>query len=121
MALLVDLDERGEALWREVSAAWEDQGVHDRFVHHCYAVGRLPAAGARYRTMLNSEPPPSEGAAAIARRMQQRVVFLSLQSLEKPSPRAGRSTFLRSPWLLVVVLLGAALGAALGFLYGGRR
>lgn len=118
---MVDLDEQGEALWREVTVAWEDPARHDRFVHHCFMVGQLPAAGARYRSRLEAQPALSEAGAVIARKMQQRVVFLSLQALGKTSPRATRSSFMRSPWLLVVVVLGAALGALLGLFYGARR
>lgn len=117
---MIDLDERGEALWREATAAWDDPTTHDRFVHHCYEVGRLAAAGGRYRAFLDGQPPPSEAAAAVARRMQQRVVFLSMQSLHKRSPRASSSNLMRSPWFLVLLLVGAALGALLGLVYGGR-
>ncbi|MES1205060.1 MAG: hypothetical protein ABUS79_03905 [Pseudomonadota bacterium] len=109
------LDDEGEAMWRELAASWAEQTRHDRFVQHCFSTGRLAAAGARYRLYGHQHPGDET-----ARRMQERVVFLSLQALAMSSSRRAGSPFFRSPWFLGIVLLGAAVGAALGFVYGGR-
>jgi hypothetical protein len=112
-----ELDAEGEALWSAVVADWGDATAHDRFVQHCYRTARLAAAGARYRGRLAGEPGD-----AMAARMQERVVFLSMQALV-PTARAaaGRWAFFQSPWFLAIVLGCAALGALLGFTLGARR
>lgn len=114
---ITELDATGEALWAAVTAAWQQQEAHDRFVGHCYATARLAAAGARYRARAAADP-----ADPLARKMQERIVFLSMQALV-PSTRAaaGRGAFFRSPWFVALVLGCAALGALLGFTLGGRR
>jgi hypothetical protein len=110
-----DLDEQGEALWRTVTEAWDDQSAHDRFVQHCFASGRLAAAGARYRKVLDGPT------ASIARRMQERVVALSMSALVPSSRHGAQLRWIQSPWFVVIILCGALLGAALGFAFGARR
>jgi hypothetical protein len=129
----VDLDEQGESLWRAVTEAWDDQPRHDRFVQHCFSVGRLPAAAACYRKVLQAHADnptvPTEttvpasataATAAIARRMQERVVFLSMSSLVPSSRDPNGSRLMNSPWLVAIILFGAAVGAVLGFVFGAR-
>lgn len=116
-----ELDSEGEAQWAAVVAAWDDSSGHDRFVQHCYRTGHLAAAGARYRARAATAPEDP-----IAPRMQERIVFLSMQALVPTGPAAaGRRTavgsFFHSPWFVAVVLGGAALGALLGFVFGGGR
>jgi hypothetical protein len=114
----VDLDEQGESLWSAATRDWDDQSGHDRFVQYCFSVGRLAAAGARYRQVLDAE---TEGPrAAIARRMQERVVVLSMSSLVPSSRRQEGFRLMQSPWLVAIILFGAAVGAALGFVFGAR-
>jgi hypothetical protein len=114
---IVALDAAGAALWEKTVASWADSGAHDRFVQHCYATAQLAAAGACYRARAAAEPTDP-----IAKKMQERIVFLSMQALV-PTARAtpGRWGFFQSPWFLVLVLVGAALGAVLGFAVGGAR
>jgi predicted TPR repeat methyltransferase len=110
----VELDAEGEAMWRALIDDWADGPGHDRFVQRCFATGRLAAAAACYRRHLEVAP-----ADPIARRMQDRVVFLATQALAPSArPAGGRR---RSPWLTAIVVAAAALGAALGLLYGAGR
>jgi hypothetical protein len=111
----VELDQPGEALWRLVEEQWLEQARHDAFVQYCFATGRLTAAAARYAGRLETRPEDE-----MARRMRERVLFLSMQALAAATPRPGARRFMSSPWFVVVVLLGAALGAALGIIYGAR-
>lgn len=116
MSSPVELDAEGEALWTAALADWADTGIHDRFVQHCYRTARLAAASARYRSHAASTPGD-----AIAARMQERIVFLSMQALVPSRPSPGRWAIFQSPWFVAIVLGGAALGAVLGFMLGARR
>ena len=103
-------------MWRETIEARGDETRHDRFVQHCFRTGRLAAAAARYAAHLAGHPDDET-----ARRMQQRVVFLSTQVVvPSPQPR-GKSRLLESPWFVAIVLAGAVAGAILGIVYGARR
>lgn len=112
----VELDDAGEALWAAALANWADAGVHDRFVQHCHRTARLAAASARYRDRATTVPGDPTAA-----RMQERIVFLSLQALVPSRPLSGRWAVFQSPWFVAIVLGGAALGAVLGFTLGARR
>jgi len=110
-----ELDAAGMALWEQTVAAWSNSAAHDRFVGHCHATGRLAAAGACYRARSLTAPTDP-----MTRKMQDRIVFLSMQALVPTSrSRGGRWAFFQSPWFVVIVLVGAALGAVLGFAMGG--
>jgi hypothetical protein len=113
---MVALDAPGAALWEKTIAAWTDGGAHDRFVQYCHATGQLAAAGACYRARAATEPPDP-----VAKKMQERVVFLSMQALVPTSRARSRWAFFQSPWFVLLVLVGAALGAVLGFAWGGTR
>lgn len=115
MSGIVALDAEGAALWEKTVAAWADGGAHDRFVQYCYATAQLAAAGACYRARAAAEPGDPT-----AKKMQDRIVFLSMQALV-PTRRATTRAwaFFHSPWFVVLVLVGAALGAVLGFVWGG--
>lgn len=115
VATVVELDHQGEVLWRLVDEQWTEQARHDTFVQYCFGAGRLAAAAARYTHRLESRPGDET-----ARRMRERVLFLSMQALTAASPRPAARRFMSSPWFVVVVLVGAALGAALGIIYGAR-
>jgi hypothetical protein len=117
MSGMVELDAEAAALWDKAVASWDDSGAHDRFIQHCHATAQLPAAGACYRARSVADPTEP-----IARKMQARIVFLSMQALVPASRTGGgRWAFFRSPWFVVIVLVGAALGAVLGFVMGGQR
>jgi hypothetical protein len=113
----VELDAAGEALWAAVLAAWTDTAAHDRFVQHCYRTARLAAASARYRGRAAAAPEEE----AIAARMQERIVFLSMQALVPTRPPSKRWAVFQSPWFVAIVLGCAAVGALLGFTLGTRR
>jgi hypothetical protein len=115
----LQLDAQGESLWRNVIEAWDEETRHDRFVQYCLTTGRLAAAGSRYREYLTDHA--DAPAAQVARRMQQRVTFLSMQALRPSSRRLVTSHLLQSPWFVAIVLLGATLGAILGLVCGARR
>ena len=108
------LDETGEALWRELETAWDDPSAHDRFVGHAFAHNGLVAAAARYRARLVERPDDEK-----ARQMIARVAFLATQALT-PSARPG-PPLSRSPLFLAVVLAAAIAGALFGVLYGAGR
>lgn len=119
---IVELDEQGKSLWQAVTEAWDDQGNHDRFVQHCFSQSRLAAAAACYRSHAAAHPgDPENPIDPIARRMQDRIVFLSMTPLVPSPGRQGGFRLLQSPWLVVIILVGAALGAFLGFVFGERR
>ena len=113
---IVELDEQGQSLWQAVLRSWTDQIGHDHFVQHCFSQARLAAAAACYRVYMDAHPGDP-----IARRMQERVVFLSMTPLVPSAGRQAGFRLLHSPWLVVIVLLGAALGAFFGFVSGARR
>jgi hypothetical protein len=119
VTIVLDLDATGESMWRDLMGDWGDQTRHDRFVQHCLSIGRLAAAGARYREHLDNHA--EEPSAPIARRMQERVVFLSLQTLRPSSRGQMTSHLMQSPWFVAIVLFGATLGAVLGLVCGARR
>ena len=102
-------------MWTEVAAHWEDQVLHDRFVQRCFVADRLAAAGARYAAHLEAHP-----ADEIARRMRDRVVFLSMQALASSARRPVPWRFVHSPRFLLMLLVGVALGAVLGIIYGAH-
>lgn len=116
MTAVLELDQEGELLWARAVEEWNEQARHDRFVQRCYATGRLAAAAARYAARLQEHPDDET-----ARRMKERVVFLSVQAVVAgPARAAARRPLMQSPWFVAVVLVGAALGAALGIIYGAR-
>jgi hypothetical protein len=103
------LDERGEALWAEAIAGWDDPARHDAFLKHCSLTGLLPLAGRRYRKRLDGDP-----ADTVAARMQERVLTMAAAVFVRPPPAAA-APVTRQPWfwgLLIVVAVGTVAIAA---------
>lgn len=98
-------DESLEEAWAQVDEGWDDDGSHKRFIAVCDAIGRLDEAGARYRTVRESDPDRAEEA---KRRIDQ-VVARALTTLQ--AQRADPQQRPRRPllWLSVLVFLALSL------------
>ena len=102
---LIELDEIGVGLWVDLERDWENPALHDKFVEHCLAQTRLPAAGRRYRERLDKNPSDP-----VAAKMQNRIIAMATQFLGAHNPVPEPITRSRGFWVVVAV---AAVGAAL--------
>ncbi len=96
-----------EAAWQAVLDGWEDPGAHERFLALCEAMGVSAEAGARYRSLRESDP---ARAAEAQKRLDQLVArALARLQLERSevSPRPRRWLFLLAV-LATICLLTAA-------------
>jgi hypothetical protein len=110
------LDDEGARLWAGVEGAWQQEEMHDRFVKHCAAAGRLGAAGRQYRDALDRAPGD-----AIALRMQQRIVAMASLALGPPAAQRASAgaggPVTRSRFFLLFVGLAVLAGALGGLIY----
>jgi hypothetical protein len=93
--------------WARVESNWDDEGAHRRFVGVCVALGRLPEAGKRYRSIRDVDPARSEEAA----RHIDRLIALATQQLEDtrvvPATTEHKRTLTWAAFFIMLVLMGA--------------
>jgi hypothetical protein len=104
------LDPEGEMLWTALLATWPDDSKHDQFAKHCAQMGRLPAAGMRYREYLDGHPGDPTAA-----RMQTRIVGMATAALLPMRAQAPATS--RGRWFLWVVAVGAVGGILAGLFF----
>ncbi len=110
-----------DALWREVLASWDDDGVHDTFLLRCRADKQLGFAAARYREVIQRSTAYREDGNRMetARKRLLAIPALALVELQahRSEPTAQRPIvrlFARAG--LIVMALAALAYAALASL-----
>jgi hypothetical protein len=103
----------GEDLWKKVETNWQDKSLHDEFVKFCLQSNQLPSAGRCYRDRLDRFPGD-----ATASKMQAEILAKATLGMIVQKRQAASAPFTRSKWFWVIILvaIAAALGAA--FLWG---
>ena len=97
-----------QSAWEALMASWDNDDAHRKFLALCESVGRLDAAGQRYREVAESQGPRAEDA---KKRIDQLVVraMANMQALRhEPSPRPRSVVLVLAVVLLVVMLTFAA-------------
>jgi hypothetical protein len=111
---VVPLDEKGARLWAELRDAWSDEALHDGFVKHCSAAGRLPAAGRMYRACLDRDPSDP-----LAAKMQARIVGMATALMTPTQPPAPAVS--RRGWFWWVLLAFGMAGVLASLLFRAVR
>lgn len=97
-----------ESAWQQVLASWSDEDQHKKFLAVCEALGCLDEAGARYKSIRDSDPDRAE----LARLQIDRLIGLAFSKLRvmKTEPRQ-RPRFLLNAFavLMALGLIGSAL------------
>lgn len=102
------MDEDLERAWRDVLAAWDEGGRHERFLALADVKGALAEAGKRYRAVRESD---ADRRAEAERRIDEILgrAMARMQLLEQREPTKARS---RMEWVAFGVsaaLIAAAL------------
>lgn len=97
-------EETIEAAWTALTASWDKEDAHLKFLALCETLGRLDAAGLHYRKVAESDGPQAEEA---KKRIDQimAVAMSTIQALRKEPSRGARSLVLMLGVVLAVVLL----------------
>ena len=106
-----DLDDKAQALFRELETRWSSESLHEAFLKHCASAGCLGAAGQKYRQRLDRDPGD-----ATAARMQARIVSMAAAVLAPL--KSGPVSKTSGRWFWWVVAIAAVAGALAGLFFG---
>jgi len=107
------LNPRGQELWQEVEANWQDTSRHEEFAKYCLQANLLPAAGRCYRDRLDRSPGD-----AVAAKMQAAILAKASLGLVVQQQRQAAQPITRSKWFWVIILAAMALAIAGAFIWG---
>jgi hypothetical protein len=97
-----------QSAWDALTASWDSDDAHRKFLALCESFGRLDAAGLLYRKVAESTEPQAEDA---RKRIDQLMVraMANVQALRKePNGRPRSLVFLLGVVLVVVLMTFAA-------------